>query len=234
MTRVHSPSKDDWHKLMRMMSFVKGTVNDVRTIGADDLHHILMMVDSAHAVHEDMRGHTGGLLTFGTGVVDQKSSKQKMNTRSSTECEHVGTSEYLPKNIYFEMVMEGQGYKLKRNVFCKDNESEIKLLNNGRDSCTWNSKHIAVKYFWVTDRIKNGNTEMQYCPTSQMLADFFSTPGQGSLLKEFRKTIMGWQHISDLFKSYNHPEEHVETCNQKNREGRTERAERVAENKRKT
>jgi len=36
MTRVHSPSKDDWHKLMRMMSFVKGTVNDVRTIGADE------------------------------------------------------------------------------------------------------------------------------------------------------------------------------------------------------
>jgi len=70
-----------------------------------------------------MRGHTGGLLTFGTGVVDQKSSKQKMNTRSSTECEHVGTSEFLPKNIYFEMFMEGQGYKLKRNVLCKDNES---------------------------------------------------------------------------------------------------------------
>jgi len=55
-------------------------------------------------------------LTFGTGVVDQKSSKQKMNTRSSTECDHVGTREYLPKNIYFEMFMEGQGYKLKMNV----------------------------------------------------------------------------------------------------------------------
>jgi len=67
-----------------------------------------------------------------------------------------------------------------------------------------------------------------------MLADFFSKPVQGSLLKEFRKTIMGWQHISDLFKSYNHPEERVETCNQKNLEGRTSRAEHVAENKRKT
>jgi len=109
MTRVHLPSKDDWHKLMRMMSFVKGTVNDVRTIGADDLHHMIMMVDSAHAVHEDMRGHTGGLLTFGTGVVDQKSSKQKMNTRSSTECEHVETSEYLPKNIFSKCLWNVKG-----------------------------------------------------------------------------------------------------------------------------
>jgi len=67
-----------------------------------------------------------------------------------------------------------------------------------------------------------------------MLADLFSKPVQGSLFKEFRKTIMGWQHLSDLFQSYNHPEERVETCNQKNHKGRTVRAERVAENKRKT
>ena len=41
-------------------------------------------------------------------------------------------------------------------MLAKDNESGIKLLKNGRDSCTWNSKHIAIKYFWVTDRIKDG------------------------------------------------------------------------------
>jgi len=68
---------------------------------------MLTMVDSAHAVHKDMRGHTGGLMTFGTGVVD--TTKQKMNTRSSTETEHVGTSEYLPKNIYFVMLMKELG-----------------------------------------------------------------------------------------------------------------------------
>ena len=67
---------------------------------------MLTMTDSAHAVHNDMMGHTGQIITMGTGVLDQKASKQKMNNRSSTECEHVGTSEGLPKNIYFEMFME--------------------------------------------------------------------------------------------------------------------------------
>jgi len=107
MTRVHEPNKDDWHKLMRLMSFFKCTLNDKRIVGADCLHRMLTMVDSAHAVHKDMRGHTGGLMTFGTGVVD--TTKQKMNTRSSTETEHVGTSEYLPKNIYFVMLMKELG-----------------------------------------------------------------------------------------------------------------------------
>ena len=65
------------------------------------------------------------MTTFGTGIIDPKSSKQKMNTRSSTETEVVGTSEYLPKNIYFELFMEAQGYKLQRNVLAEDNESTI-------------------------------------------------------------------------------------------------------------
>ena len=146
-TRNKGPDKDDWCKLVRVsMSWLKQTVEDVRIIGADDLHGMLTFIDSAHAVHPNMRGHTGGLTTFGTSIIDQKSGKQKMNTRSSTKTKVVGTSEYLPKNMYFKMFMEAQGYKLKTNVLAEDNESTIRMSNNGRDSCTSNSKHIAIKY----------------------------------------------------------------------------------------
>jgi len=108
------------------------------------------------------------------------------------------------------MFMEGQGYKLKSNILCKDNSSEIKLIKNGSDSCTWNSKHIAVKYFWVTDRIKNGNIQVQYCPTKQMIADYMSKPLKGALFHLFRNIIMGWSHISSVFEGYVPPEERVE------------------------
>ena len=171
---------------------------------------MLNMTDSAHAVHNDMRGHTGQIITMGTGVLDQKASKQKMNTSSSTECEHVGTSEGLPKNIYFEMFMEEQGYKLKSNTLAKDNESEIKVLKNGRDLCTWNMKHVAIKHFWSTDRIKNGNIEVVYCPTDEMLADYNSKPLQGKAFTTFRRGIMGWDHIGTIYKGYTHPKERVE------------------------
>ena len=210
-TRVKEPTKDDWHKLIRLMSFIKDTADDVRTIGADNLHHLMTLIDSAHSVHEkDMRGHTGMVTTMGTGVLDTKSSKQKMNTKSSTETEFIGTSEGLTKPIFRCYFMEGQGYKIKWHVLAKDNESEMKLLNNGRDSCTWNSKHIAIKYFWVTDRIKDGKIIVEHCPTKEMLADFMSKPVQGSLFTSFRDVLMGWVHISELFKGYIRPEERVE------------------------
>ena len=98
-------------------------MEDVRIIGADNLLEMIVMIDSAHAVYDNMRGHTGGITSFGTGVVDQKSSKQKMNTRSSIETELVGTSEYLLKPVYFELFMSAQGYNPK-TILAKDNESE--------------------------------------------------------------------------------------------------------------
>ena len=207
-TRVKRPDKDDWHKFKRCMCWIKQTATDVRTIGADNLLDMLVMIDSAHAVHDDMRGHTGGITSYGTGIIDQKSSKQKMNTRSSTETEHVGTSEYLPKPIFFELFMEAQGYKPKMTL-AKDNQSEIRMLINGKESCTSNSKHVAIKYFWCTDRIKNGNIKVRHCPTEKMVADYMSKPLQGKLFHTFRNVIMGWAHISTLFDIFSTTKERV-------------------------
>jgi hypothetical protein len=39
-----------------------------------------------------MRGHTGGAMSFGTGIIHGKASKQKLNTKSSTETEVVGAT----------------------------------------------------------------------------------------------------------------------------------------------
>ena len=63
----------------------------------------------SHAVQDDMRGNTGGKITFGTGVLNVKSIKQKMNSRSSNETEVIGNSEYLPYNIWFDYFMDAQG-----------------------------------------------------------------------------------------------------------------------------
>jgi hypothetical protein len=209
-TRVKAPDKDDWHKFKRLMCWIKKTKTDVRIIGADDLLKMIVMIDSAHAVHDDMRGHTGGVTSFGTGIVDEKSSKQKMNTRSSTETEHVGTSEYLPKPIFFELFMGAQGYK-PHTILAKDNESEIRMLVNGKASCTSNSKHVAIKYFWCTDRIKQGNISVRHCPTEKMVADYMSKPLQGKLFVTFRNVIMGWVHISTLFDTFSSTEKRVES-----------------------
>ena len=90
---------DDWNKLKRLLQFIKGTINDKRIIGAYGLNDLLTWVDAAYAVHPNMRSHTGGCMSFGLGTLHARSTEQKLNTKSSTETEIVGMSDYLPFNI---------------------------------------------------------------------------------------------------------------------------------------
>jgi hypothetical protein len=50
----------------------------------------------------------------------------------------------------------------------------------------------------MKDRIETEGIDVEYCPTEDMLADFFTKPLQGSLFEKFRKVIMGESHISSL------------------------------------
>ena len=92
-------------------------------------------VDAVYAVHHDFKSHTGGVMSFRTGVLDAKSSKQKLNTKRSTEEELVGASNYIPWTIWVKRFMKYQGYDIRSSIFYQDNENAIKLEENGRKSC---------------------------------------------------------------------------------------------------
>ena len=137
-------------------------------------------------------------MSFGHGVFACKSSKQKLNTKSSTEAELVGASDYLPNTIWTKHFLEGQGYKLESNIFSQDNQSAIKLEKNGRASAGQKSRHIHIRYFFVKDRVKIENIDIVHCPTEEMLADFFTKPLQGQLFEKFKRVLMGHVHINTL------------------------------------
>ena len=98
-TRFSDPSEEDWKKLKRVLGFIKGTIDDKRRMGIDDMCNIVTMINASHAVHENMRSHTGGLVSLGIGILHGKSLKQKLNTKSSTESELVRVSDYVPYTI---------------------------------------------------------------------------------------------------------------------------------------
>jgi KUP system potassium uptake protein len=197
-TRVTKSTKQDWDKLKRVLEFINGTINDERVIGADDIGRMTTWVDASHAVHQDMRSHTGGAVSFGTGAIMSKSSKQKINTKSSTESELVGASDYLPYPIWAKKFLEGQGYYLKENKYMQDNVSCIRFEENGMKSGGPNSRHIDARYFFIKDRLDMEDIDVVYCPTEEMLADFFTKPLQGKLFRRLRAVVMGHQHIDTL------------------------------------
>ena len=215
-TRVSKSTESDWLKLKRVLGFLQKTINDVRIIGAHNLQDLYTWVDAAYGVHDsDMRSHTGGCMSFGTGTVHQRSSKQKINVKSSTEAELVGTSEYVPYNVWLRNFLEEQGYMLSDNVLFQDNESSIKMENNGRRSCTGNSRHVHIRYFFVKDLVDKKQIRVVYCPTLRMLADFFTKPLPGELYRFFRNIVMGYVSIVDLISGLSENKERVGKYNNK-------------------
>ena len=59
-------------KLRRVLKYLKVTKNDKRIMGYGNLLKLETWVDESRAVHEDMRGHTGGYMSFGVGITQGK------------------------------------------------------------------------------------------------------------------------------------------------------------------
>ena len=96
-TRVKAPTDQDWKKLVRLMSFLKTTKNDILTLEANDEQSNEYWIDAAFAVHPDYKSHTGAMQSLGKGVVSSISSKQKVNSRSSTEAELIRIDDVISK-----------------------------------------------------------------------------------------------------------------------------------------
>jgi hypothetical protein len=87
--------------------------------------------------------------------------------------------------------MKAQGYAVKDNVFFQDNKSSFLLEKNGKASSSKCSKHINIRYLFITDCVKNEEVSVVWCPTGDMIGDFATTPLQGALFHKFRDKIMG-------------------------------------------
>lgn len=81
----------------------------VLTLEAANMSIVKWWIDASFAVHPDMlhmRSHTGAMMSMGGGAIYAFSTRQKINTRSSTECELVGVNDTLPQ-IVWARIFEG-------------------------------------------------------------------------------------------------------------------------------
>jgi hypothetical protein len=190
-TRVRAPDKDDWTKLVHLMKYLRGTRTLPLILSANGSGILKWWVDASFAVHPNMRGHSGGGLSLGRGFPIVGSTKQKLNTRSSTETEIVGADDFMPAICWTRYFMEAQGYQVQDNVLFQDNKSAILLEKNGKASSSKRTKHINIRYFFITDRVNKGDVSLVWCPTGDMIGDFMTKPLQGALFRKFRDQIMG-------------------------------------------
>ena len=84
-TRVKGPDTDNWKKLAIVIMYLQDTPGLPLVISVENSGNIRWYIDASYAIHNDMKSHTGVLMTIGKGTIFRKSCKQKLIGKSSKE-----------------------------------------------------------------------------------------------------------------------------------------------------
>ena len=99
---------------------------------------------------------------MGKGSITASSTKQKLNTWSSTEAELVAVDDAMSQIIWSKLFLQQQGIDDIKITVYQDNKSTMLLEENGRLSAGKRSRHLNIRYFFVTNMIKKGVIEVKY------------------------------------------------------------------------
>jgi hypothetical protein len=176
---------------MRVMKYLNGTRSEYLTLSADDLRVVKWYVDASFVVHPDFKSHTGAVMMLGKGAMQSIARKQKMNVRSSTEGKLVAVDDAATVILWTKLFLEAQGYDVEKNIVYQDNKSAILLETNGKKSLGKRTRALNIRYFFITNQVEKGNTQIEHCGTNNMVSDFFTKPLQGKKFQRFRNNILG-------------------------------------------
>jgi hypothetical protein len=55
-----------------------------------------------------------------------------------------------------------------------------------------NKYYINIRFFFIKDKIDNGELVVEHMPTEDMIADILTKPLQGELFRKLRAKLLNW------------------------------------------
>lgn len=121
----------------------------------------------------DRVSQTGYVFIMAGAAISWKSTKQRSVASSSTEAEYYALHEASNEALWLLQLTEE--LNIAENPTIKiyvDNQSTIKLANN--EQYQPRTKHIAVKYHSIRERIKSGKIKVEHINTNANTSDAFT------------------------------------------------------------
>ena len=205
--KVMSPSQKDKKCLDRVMGYINETRHIPLTLEAgngvmtsDKPMKVLNYVDAAYGLHQDdFKGQTGQGMSLGKGIFSAKSNKQSIMCKSSTGTELIALSDGVGPPVGTSNMMSAQGYNMEPPVIYEDNKSAMKMAENGRPT-TDKSRHMHIRYFFMSDLLKRGELKIEYIKTKDQIADILTKPLPRHLFCPLRDLMLNVQTVGRSLK----------------------------------
>ena len=189
-TCVSKPTRGDWNKLKKIMNFLKYTRNDILISETDNNHGICWFISASFGLYSDCKSHTRACCTIGGGMICTLLNKKKNDSRNPTKGKLNAVDDKVNKTVTVKRFLKSRGFNVNQNTIKQDNESAIKLESNATECVGKRLRHFNIKLFYINNLKEQGELNMEYCHTRNMVADYFSKPFTSTKFDEFRKIIL--------------------------------------------
>lgn len=186
---MHSPHMSHLKYVRRILRYLKGTLDLGLSLTADTSLALSAFSDADWAGCQMTRRSTTGYCTFlGSNIVSWCAKKQTTVARSSTEAEYRAMAHAAAELTWLGYLLDDLRVP-QRNppILYGDNLSALYLTVN--PVLHARSKHIALDYHYVRERVAQGVLITKHIPSTFQLADIFTKSMTKARLAQFRHKL---------------------------------------------
>jgi hypothetical protein len=191
LATIVNPGPIAFGKIDRIMGYIRKTAELGIGFNSDAIV-LRMYCDASYGIHYNGRSHSGIVITIGNrycGPVLVKSKVQKIVTLSSTESEMVALVEGMQWLITLNSILLEIGINVSKPVVLQDNQSVLHLIKNG-EGAHGRNRHMRIKWNFIKELIDSQIVDIQYCKSSDMVADLLTKPLSGKMFWNQRNVIL--------------------------------------------
>jgi len=185
---MHNPSATHWSATKRVLRYLKHTPDHGLLISKGPLN-LQAFCDSDWAGNPDDRRSTSGFCIFlGSSLISWSSKKQNVVSRSSTEAEYRSLAHTTAELFWIRMLLKELHVFLPTPpiLWC-DNVIALALASNPVFHAR--TKYIEVDYYFIREKVLNGDIVLQFISTLNQAADIFTKDLPSSRFAQLRAKL---------------------------------------------
>jgi hypothetical protein len=137
----------------------------------------------------DRKSVTGWVAKVNGDPISWASKKQRVVAQSTCEAELYAEAAAIQEVLWLRGLLAELGLHVRTgSLVYGDNQSTLALSKNGVKS--ERTKHVDVKYFFITETVESGQVKLQWVPTQQQQADMFTKALAAPVFEHLRSQLM--------------------------------------------
>jgi hypothetical protein len=138
---------------------------------------------------KDRKSITGWVAKLNGDPISWSSKKQRVVALSTCEAELYAEGAAVQEVLWLRDLLTELGLHVQfGSLVYGDNQSTLAVSQNGVKSDR--TKHVDVKYHFITQKVEEGTVKLKWIPTAEQQADIFTKPLAAPVFERLRQQLM--------------------------------------------